>query len=386
MKRSIFLLLLFTLFLHSCKTGKVALEKGQYEVAVLQAVDRLRSNPDNRKARETLARAYPRFLNYQLDRIDRLKVGGDPLRWERILDSYSSLNQIYDEIQRSPAAARIITDPESFTPEYEQARIKAAEARYALAGREMERAEQGYREAAIAAYEHFSRADELMPGFRDARLKAQEARTMAVIHVLVEPIPIPSRSLELSSEFFQNQVVDYLRDRQPSPFVEFYQPAGMKAMPFDPDHVIQMAFDEFGLGQAYVVETVEQRSRDSVVVGTVEVVEEGKKVEKKAYGTVKATVHIFKKAVDSNGLLDLKILDATSGALIEQEKFAGGFTWYDYWGYFNGDERALTEEDKRRLKNRREIMPPPPQTLFIEFTEPIYRDLTRFLRNFYERY
>lgn len=380
------LLLIVVTLLSTCNAGKKALEQGNYEEAVLTAIDRLRQRPNSDKAREVLAEAYPRFVDYNRDRVRQLRNSSDPFRWERIMELYREINAVYDEIQRSPAAAQVIRSAQLYTSEYEEARVKAAEARYALGQRLLPDARVGNRNAAKEAYDHFVTADELYGGFRDAARVALEARELAMILVVVTPIPMPARSLEVSNEFFYNKMMEYLQGQRFSPFIEFYSLREAQAIDLQPDQRIEMAFDEFIVGQAFIKETVEERSRDSVVIGTVEVVEDGKKVEKDVYGTVKAEVHLFEKAIDSRGLLDLQVLGLPGEIVLAQEKFPGSFTWIDYWGFYNGDERALTEKDRRRLRNKREVMPPPPQDLFIGFTEPIYRDVTRFLQDFYTGY
>jgi len=103
------------------------------------------------------------------------------------------------------------------------------------------------------------------------------------------------------------------------------------------------------------------------------------------YGTVKATIHTFTKQISSRGLLDFKIYDPYANRVLTQEKFPGEFVWICQWGYFNGDERALNEEHKKIVKGK-ELHPPPPQDLFIEFTKPIYDQLTAKIRDFYKNY
>jgi hypothetical protein len=44
------------------------------------------------------------------------------------------------------------------------------------------------------------------------------------------------------------------------------------------------------------------------------------------------------------------------------------------WGTLNGDERALTPE-QIKLCSLRDV-PPPPQDLFVAFTQPIYGQIT----------
>ncbi|MDH5599114.1 MAG: hypothetical protein OEY34_08315, partial [Cyclobacteriaceae bacterium] len=103
------------------------------------------------------------------------------------------------------------------------------------------------------------------------------------------------------------------------------------------------------------------------------------------YGTAKAKVFIFEKTLTSNGILDFKILDAGTNSVVAAEKMAGEYIWKSMWGYFNGDERALTQE-QLDITKQKEQKPPSEQELFGLFTEPIFNQVLSKVREFYSRY
>jgi hypothetical protein len=144
------------------------------------------------------------------------------------------------------------------------------------------------------------------------------------------------------------------------------------------DQIVYIKFDDFIVGQSIIKETVEEFTIDSVKIGDVDT-KEGKKA---VYGTVKAKLHTFTKTVVSNGLLDFQIVNASNGAIIKHHKFPGSYNWYTNWGYFNGDERALTKE-QLIITTYKELPPPLPQDLFINFTVPIYDQVTNTMRNYF---
>ncbi|MDX2285372.1 MAG: hypothetical protein NW241_14500 [Bacteroidia bacterium] len=383
MRRLLPLLLLMALAaLSACKATKKAYEQGDYESAVFNSIERLRRSPDSKKASQTLEAAYPALLEYYQERINTAKLGSDPLRWETVAEYYETLNRVYNEIQRAPAARRLLPNARNFTSEFNDATLKSAEARYALGMQRLELGRQGDRESAKMAYEHFQRALAFRPGFRDAESKMFEAQDWATLHIQIEPIPMHSRSLQLTNEFFENQIIEYIRSQQFSPFVRFYSAKEAGQLRREPDQIIRMMFDDFVVGQAYVKETVINRQRDSVIVGKATVGDSTVNV----YGTVKAEVHRFQKEISSSGLLDYRIIDGRTGSLISNRKFPGTFVYYDRWGFFNGDERALDEDDKRFISKRREAPNPLPQDLFIEFTKPIFSQVTTFTGEFYRNY
>ena len=383
MRPMILILLSILLFGSACKVTKKAYQEGDYETAVLNSVERLRSSPQNKKSRETLYLAYPVLVETLQDEIAQESRSSNPLRWEKVAQRYDLLNRVYDEILRSPAAMEVISSPKFFGSEYSNATLKAAESRYALGKQALEQGKQGQRERAKEAFYHFEKALEWRSGFRDADALRMESRDVATLIIQIEPIPMHSRALQLSNEFFESQLAEYIATAPLSPFVRFLTPGESSRLTREPDQILRMSFDDFVVGQAYVKETVVERVRDSVIVGEVKI-----KTDSVAdvYGTVKAQVHRFHKEISSGGLLDLRIIDPQTGAIISQRKFPGSFIWVDRWGYYQGDERALSSEDKDYMRRRREAANPPPQDLFIEFTKPIFSQATSFVADYYQNY
>lgn len=128
MKRFLSISLLFALL--ACSSGRQALQKGNYEESVMKSINRLRNNPNHKKARETLRQAYPLTFNYHLERIATLKASSEPFRWESIMNSYNTLTSLYNEIQRCPACRQLAPDTRSFLNEAADARYQAAAERY----------------------------------------------------------------------------------------------------------------------------------------------------------------------------------------------------------------------------------------------------------------
>jgi hypothetical protein len=377
------LLYLFTvlLFSYACTSGKKALQKGNYEASVMKSINRLRNSPNNKKASETLQEAYPLTVNYHLEQIALMKSSQEAFKWERILQSYQTLTNLHNELQRCPAGMQLIRNSRSYLTEIQEAKMLAAEDRY-QAGKVAFQRDQS-RESAKEAYFHFRRVIELVGNnYKDTQARMDEAKYIATIKVVVEQIPVHSRSLSLSNEFFQNKINEFLNGQRTSEFVRFYTPQEAKATKLkQPDHIIRLQFDDFVVGQVYMKESTETFTRDSVVVGKVKV--EG--VEKPVYGTVSAKLTRFQKTVSSRGLMDLQIYDAASQRILSQNKMPGEFVWRSEWGAFNGDERALNKQQLTLCKSR-EIPPPAPQDLFIEFCKPIYTQVTSSLQSFYRNY
>lgn len=368
------LFLVAVMALSSC-AGRKQLEKGNYDEAVYKSVKKLRNNPDNRRAKEILAGAYKYAKEAHLREIEQLQASQAMYKWDDIVWRYERLNSLHDEIKRCPACMSVVKHPVYFIAELDSARVKASRIHFEEGQRLME---QDDHLKAREAYGHFVKAREFTPQFTKIDDWIEASLERGTINVVIEDIPVHSRSLQLTNEFFQNQIREFAQNLNYT-FVRFYSPQEAESLDLRVDQVIRIQFDDFVIGQTFVKETVEKLQKDSVKVGDMST-EEGDKIP--VYGTVKADFHHFRKTVTSTGLMDFQIVDAVTGETLKQQKFPGTYVWESEWGFFNGDEKALTN-DQLNITKRRETFPPAPQDLFVAFTQPIYSQITNQLRNYY---
>ncbi|MDJ1485094.1 hypothetical protein QNI16_31640 [Cytophagaceae bacterium YF14B1] len=377
MKRILLIILILS---GACSSGKKALQKGNYEEAIMKAINRLRSSPNNSKARETLRDGYPLTLEYHTNRISNLRNSNEAFKYEGIIASYQALTQLTNEIQRCPACREEVPNARTYLNEIGEAKQLAATERYNAGVVAFDR--DNTRESAKEAYLHFLRASEFVPNYKDVQQRMQQAKFEATLKVVFEQIPVHSRAYSLSNEFFQNKINQFVGSEKMNEFVRFYTPGEAQKVGLrNPDHLVRMQFDDFVVGQVYMKESTEEISRDSVIVGQVKTTAGNKNV----YGTVKAKFTLFQKTISSRGLMDLQVMDPQTKRVLFQEKMPGEFVWRSEWASYKGDERALTDKQVK-LSQLREAQPPAPQDLFIEFCKPIYTQATGTLRKYYQNY
>ncbi len=373
-------LLLLTFYLTGCKTAKKAFKRGDYDESVLRAAEKLRESPNSSSSADILRQAYPLALQQNLEDVARYQNAPEAFHFEPVVSAYERLNRLYEALRRCPACERLVT-VRNFIPEERDAREKAATERYEAGMVSMRNKEN--RQMARQAYEHFEKSNTLLGGFRNVQSMLDESYEYASFKVVVEQVLVTSRMYQLSNEYFQNKVNEFLQtNKRLNKFVRFYSPQEASGIRLKADHVIKLEFDDFVVGQTLIQSNTDVvTSKDSVKVGETTV--NGKKVP--VYNKVTAKLTRTRKSVLSSGLLDMQIMDFRNKSVVTQEKFRGDFNWFCEWGHFNGDERALTA-DQKRMCNTREINPPPPQQLFIEFSKPIYDRLTAKIRDYYKNY
>lgn len=372
-----FFLLLIT---EACTSGKKAMERGEYYRAVITSVGRLRSNPDHKKSRHTLKEAYQLAVRYELDQANRAIASNQPFKWEQAVANYERLNDMYDQIQRSPGALSVIPRPGTYINELERARQRAAPERYNAGISLLER---NNREDAKVAYQHFQIANQMVPGYKDVQNKIMEAREAATLKVLIEQIPVPSRRYQLSANFFQDQVESYLVNNRRNEFVRFITPSQTRnGQESTVDQILRLQFEDFSVGNVVISKNTEEISRDSVKIGETTLADNTKQP---VYGTVKARYTTFRNELISNGILSMQVIDAQNRNILASDRLRGEYVWFCQWATFQGDERAL-DDSHMKLTRLEAILPPPAQEMFIEFTKPIYGQLTSRLDEFYRRY
>lgn len=361
----------------SCTSGKKAFESGNYDQSTIQAIERLRKNPTHKKSREVLSQSYPLAVRYHNERINNLRQSNEEFKNGLIIDEYERLNYLYEQIMRSPGALNVIPHPQKFYTEVQNLAQLAAEEQYSAGIKALG---AGTRQQAKEAFYFFNKADEYQPGYKDARDKMDEARELATLKVLVDQIPVPTVNYKLSVEFFQDKVDEFLYHYTDNNFVRFFSTNDSQLK--DPDQIMVLMFDEFTVGNVNNYQNSKEVTKDSVVVGKIKLAS-GR--EQNVIGTVKATYTEYRKEVSSKGLLSMKILDGRTNQIILHDKFPGEFVWVSRWANFNGDERALSEEQLSYTKHK-PTDPPPPQDMFVEFTKPIYGQLTSNILNYYHNY
>jgi hypothetical protein len=371
---SIFGILLF--LLASCSTGKKSLQKGEYFSAVLKAVERLKSAPENKNASSVLREGYPMTLEWTQEEMDMLLSSNSPGKWEEAIRLMQQVNQMSNEIRSTPAARKIISQPKTYTSELNMALEKAAEGRYNAGLAELEVNTQ---QSARNAFEHFLKASQYVPGYKNVAELMPKAKDLATVRVLLQAIPVNTQKYRLSSEFFYNQIFEYLNNQFPSgSFVDFYSPIQAKQEGLEyPDFVVDMEFFDFSVGNLTHTEKEEKVEKRVKL--------ESKDTTKVEYKNYLAKLKTFTDQVLSGGTLRVRIFEPANDKLLFDELVPGSFTWVNQYAIFAGDVEAL-EKKQLELTKRKVIPLPQEQDLFIEFTKPIYSQLTQKLNRFFRRY
>ncbi len=365
-------LLLILFFALGCSSTKNQFEKGNYEKAVELAINKLRKKPNNEKQKAILKTAYQLAVQVGEEKIKQAENQNNAFKWDGVIGQYQRLQKIYLALLQCPACLNEVT-PVDYQSPLNEAYQKGANA-YVLAGNEL--LDKPNKTDARTAYRYFEKAQSYQANFPRIEQRLLEAREKGSIVVGVGAIPVNSVGLEVNSRFFQQKLIERL-NRLNYFFVQFKSIKREENNP--PDQIIDLRFDDYYIGQTYVKEIRETLVKDSVKVGEVKD-SLGKRLA--VYGKVEADLTRFEKTIESGGLLNLRLVDLPSGEVIEQSKIPGTYVWINDWATYQGDKRALSKKDLKMCKNK-ELIPPPPQELFLAFTQPIFDQVLGRLRRHY---
>lgn len=366
------------ILLTQCASPYSLYKKGDYYQAVIESVKKLRSKPDNEKAQTALKLSYPLAKQAAERTISNIARTTNAQKHYTIVQQYELLNRMATEIYRCPKAYQIIPKPREYIGELQAAKDNAAEDFYQLGKSYLK---SGDVQQSRIAMSYFMQANDFVSCYRDVEEMITLARLYSTLRVVVQK-PLTNRTYQISADFFFDNLMNELRRTARGKMVEFYtEQEAVNAKISTPHQIITLDFLDFSVGNTKESSKTVDCKKDSVLVGYSEV--RGQKYP--AYATVTAKYTTYTVEILSGGVLSVKISDFNSKKMLSQQQFSGNYRWATEWATFKGDDRALTSRQKELCNRNREI-PPPPQTLFVEFTKPIYTKTVSYLNNYYVRY
>jgi tetratricopeptide (TPR) repeat protein len=370
------------------RKAKKSYERGNAELAVSDAARSLRIKPDNKKAQDLLQTVWTQTLNNHNTRVSSLEKSSDPNAWEQILSEHIKLQGLAEQIQNLPplidsyTGYRITLEIPDLSNEIKLSRENAAEAHYQAGIRydKMSKAIDTQRKAA----REYQAALNLIPGYKDAQLKYEQARKLAIKRIAIAPFTDKSNTRnrygaisELMSDLIVSRIMEgnYINE-----FTEIIARSQMDAVLAEQQLSASGLVNEastVNLGQILgaheiitgsILQVVSVPSRTSSVVRTAKATvvigkeeyqdEEGKTQEREIKGEVSCDYKLYTKTASASITGSFSILDVETGRIIHHESLDSKNPWQDSWvRVVRGDQRALNSSLRKQL-DKAEPYPP----------------------------
>lgn len=365
----------------ACTSGKRAFENGDYGRAIYLAVDRLRRTPEHSKSRHTLDKAYQLYIKKNESDVKNIEASVHPFKWDDIVNIYQNTHAVYDQIRACPAALEVVPQPVRYDERLQTARRNAAEAHYEAGITDLS---LNKREKARSAYFQFQKAQEFFPNIKsDILARMTEAKQKATLRVAVFYSPIAInfnlQKYSLVDAITRNEIDRYTQDLDKREFID----AEMIPEPTPQQEVedlVRLAYTQFNPEQPQYKETVEQRF-DSV---RIERTSNGQTFV--SYEKVWAEIAIREKSVRTTGMFEVLINDAETAQILFNQSVSDEYIWTHRWATLrNGDQRALTEEQRKLLQQSEQLVPSY-QMLFDELQRKIAGKTKEKISEYYKGY
>lgn len=372
-------LLLLLSFITACRSAQKSYSKGDYADAIELGIRQLQKDPADITTNQIVKDAYTLAVNRHESNIRTLSAGNREDQYAKIYEQYNRLQDLYETIQASPAAAAYVK-PQNYASYVETYRNKAAEVHISRADELMV---MKSKRASREAYQEYKAALRYFPKDRQLLRKRDSAYDAALTKIVIVPLQtnIPygySSSFQLQR--FQDNIMRTLTYNMNQDFVKFYSEWEARSNRIEPDQIMELALGRIYLGQPY------DRSSRREVTKRVVVKETVYKPDSvvKEYATVRAWISSTQRTLVSEGELFITLRDLNN-RIIWDDRFTGQHQWQTRFATFTGDQRALSESDWNEVNQQQQQIVPREEEVLEELFRQIEQDLQWRLRNYFSR-
>lgn len=349
MKQFILYSIIALIAFSGCKSSKDYLSRADEDKTFFDVVKRLNKKALDEEATAALPTVYKQVQQKHLKKIETYNTYTDINKWDKIIGEYNTLQNMFDAIDNSTAASRLV-NAKSYQNDINSTRQLAAEDYYQL-GLEYYVSEK--RDNLKTAYKNFKRADDWVNGYKDAKEKMDTAFNNSIVNVLINPVEDNSfffntgwgnTGYNYSNEYFQQNLVRDLGGKYAKRYpARFYTEWEARRDNIKPDWVVDLTLRNFDIPRPMVYNYTQNRSKQ---------IEIGKDTAgRPVYQTVHATLNIQRQSLTARGQMDINITDVVTRKNITYDNFSDTYDWQQEVATYSGDSRALTSQDWQLVNN-----------------------------------
>jgi len=392
------------------KAAREAYERESYDQAVFLSSRSLRSNPEYERAQILVQDAFRAAVGMHRRRINQLEASAGESRWDEVVSEYEALMRLNEAIEglptlRAKRTGEIIRfELADYSHSLTEAKFKAAEVHYQAGDRLSQNREIGTQKQAA---KEFRAALHFVPNYRDASSRYEQCRRAAIKRMVILPFEDRSQrgsSYGAISETITDEIIaNVMSDPTATEFLELVSRGELDRVLAE--HRLQysglvdeqtavrvgelLGVHELLAGQITQIVYAAPRTTQGSITRTARVVvrkekyrdEKGKEHERDIHGDVQATVIIYTKATSASIIGSYRIVDVGSARILQASSFEGKAEFQCQWATFSGDERALTDEDKR-LRARGEGLLPVETAVVLQAARNLSESLAGHLKTY----
>ena len=347
--KHIFYTLISLVILAGCGSSKDYLLRSDNDKTLFDAIKTLKKHNSDTTALSALPVLYNLAQQRNLRKINSYSSSNNIDRWDKMISAYGTLQEMHDAIVDNDAASRVV-NPVNYQQTIYDLKQQAAADYYALATDFLNRPG---RDDAKKAYTYFKKADKLVPGYEDSKLKMDEAYQNAIVNVVINPVQDNSyffntgwgnSGYNYSNEYFQQTLVRELKginsNRYPA---RFYTDWEARRDNVQPDWEVNLTLRNMNIPRPQTYTYSRSASQQ---------IETGRDTSGHTiYRTVYATINIAKQSFTANADMEINITDLATRKNIVYNTFREDYRWEEEHATYNGDSRALSANDWAMINN-----------------------------------
>lgn len=361
------LLLIICLVLSSCTSSRKLLEKGKYDQAIEKSVKALRKDPGDSKELAVLKEAYQKANHFDNDRIEFLKSEGRSENWLEVYTLYSKLESRQNWIESLPGDLPNHFKLVDYDEQLIDSKGNAADFAYQNG---IDYLERGDKESARLAYREFEEVQYLYGDYKNVAQLMQEARFLGTSNVLFRiennsdvllPRDFDYELRKISLKDLNDRWTNYDTYADTALAYDYYIVLNLNEIQISPERIDKESYTETAEiqdGLKYVFDENGNVKKDSL----------GNDIKVPNIITVSAEVTESRQYKHSLISGSLDYIDLDSDQLLKTEDISVDAVFEHFSAVFAGNEKALSEETKRKLQSR-PVPFPSDETLLLDAAE-----------------
>jgi hypothetical protein len=371
MKRLLLILVLITALV-SCGKKQVekALNTGNYDVAIQDALKKLDNNKNKKRKQDyvlMLGDAYTKAVERDLNTINHLKQDNNPEQYQQIYETYMDLHLRQESIKpvlplkvNGKTVKFKFNDYNNSIIDY---REKTSDYLYEKGLKQLESDNKGI---IRDAYDTFSYIEHINPNYEDTRELLEEAHQRGTNYVIVTienqtrqmiPRQLEDDLLNFNTYGLNQFWTNYHAIENPEINYDFAMQLLLKHINISPEQITEREFlreREIVDGWEYKLDRQGNVMKDSL----------GKDIKIDKIVKVRARYFESLQTKSSQIIGEVVYVDLNSNQVISSYPIDSGFVFENIYGNFRGDERALLREDRDLIRNRRAPFPTNEQMVY----------------------
>ena len=387
MKR--FLLLFLGIVLISCGKRQVerALNTGNYDAAIQDALRKLENNKDKKRKQDyvlMLGDAYTKVVERDMNTINHLKKDNNPEQYQQIYETYMDMylrqESIKPVLPLQVSGKNVTFKFNDYSNAIVEYREKTSDYLY---DQGLKLLDSDDKRLIREAYNTFEYIEQINPNYEDTRALMEEAHQRGMNYVIVS---IENHTHQIIPRRLEDDLLDF-NTYGLDQFWTVYHANNISEINYD--YAMQLQLKQIVISPEQMKERQLLRERE-IVDGWKYKLDRNGNVMKDSLGKdikvdnivkVRARLFEYEQTKSSQIFGDVVYVDLKSNQIINRYSLESGFVFQNLYATFRGDERALLNEDRELVRNR--LVPFPSSEQMVYDTG---EDLKAKLRNIIGRF